>query len=675
MRKGIFVIIFVALILALVGCSKKGAETPQDRFDQYVELWNDQQFEEMYDMLSSDAREEFPPDQFIDRYNKIYKDLGISKLKISYDELSEGELKTALKEGAATIPFVVSMESIGGPIEFEYKAILIKEGEGKDGKWLIKWDPGFIFPPLKDGGNVRIHTDTPMRGQILDRNKKPLATNDHVYEVGIVPEGLGENSKKQKEKIAKLLDIPVEAIDAELSADWVRPELFVPIKKLPKGAESTITELKEVDGVSIREVMGRVYPLGKAAGHLTGYIGPISAEELEEKEAGQYSANDLIGKRGLEQLYEEQLRGEKGAKIFIVKEDGEEEVLAEKSAKDGEDIVTTIDVDVQGEIFNAYEERSGTSAAINPKTGETLALVSSPAFDPNEFLYGISQERLDELENDPQTPVINRFAATFAPGSVIKPITAAIGLKNGTIKPDEGIDIKGLTWAKGKDWGNYKVKRVSESDGPVDIADALIRSDNIYFAMKGVEMGAKSLANGLEKFGFGEQLPFEYPIPSSTISSSGELGDEVQLANTSYGQAEVESSALHMAITYTTFLNEGNMLKPTLLASEDTGQIWKENIISPDNAKFIQEILRDVVLKGTATTAKRDGLAISGKTGTAELKLSHDSEDHENGWFIGYPTEKQDILIAMMIEEVEDIGTSAFVAEKVADILVKLNNR
>ncbi|NLJ77767.1 MAG: penicillin-binding transpeptidase domain-containing protein, partial [Tissierellia bacterium] len=632
-------------------------------------------FEEMYDMLSSDAREEFPPEQFIDRYKKIYGDLGVSKVEFTYEGLSDEELKAALKEGSATIPFAVSMESIGGPIEFEYDATLIREGEDKGGEWLVEWDSGFIFPPLKDGGEVRIHTDSPMRGQILDRNKKPLATNDHIYEVGIVPEELGENSEKQKERIAKLLDISVDAIDGELGAGWVKPNLFVPIKKLPGDAESTIVELNEIDGASIRKVMGRVYPIGEAAGHLTGYIGSISAEELEEQEPGQYSTNDSIGKRGLEQLYEERLRGEKGAKIFIVKEDGGEEILAEKSAKDGEDIVTTIDIDAQREIFNAYEGKAGTSAAINPRTGETLALVSSPAFDPNEFLYGISQERLDELENDPKTPVINRFSATFAPGSVIKPITAAIGLQNGIIKQDEAVDIKGLTWAKGRDWGNYKVKRVSEGDGPVDIADALIRSDNIYFAMKGIEMGAQSFIDGLKDFGFGEELPFEYPVLDSMISANGKLDDEVQLANTSYGQAEMESGVLHMAIMYTTFLNEGNMLKPTLLASEDIGQVWKEKLIDSDNAELIGDILAKVVSEGTATTAKRDELAISGKTGTAELKLSHDSEDHENGWFIGYPTEKKDILIAMMIEEVEDIGTSAFVAEKVADILLKLSGR
>src|SRR5699024_9158108 len=112
----------------------------------------------------------------------------------------------------------------------------------------------------------------------------------------------------------------------------------------------------------------------------------------------------------------------------------------------------------------------------------------------------------------------------------------------------------------------------------------------------------------------------------------------------------------------------------TLLITEDTGQIWKEKLISSDNAKLLQGILRDVVLKGTATVAKNDKLAISGKTGTAELKTSKDDKGHENGWFVGYPTDKQDILIAMMVEQAEDIGTSTFVAEKVANLLLELSN-
>src|SRR5699024_1533979 len=125
---------------------------------------------------------------------------------------------------------------------------------------------------------------------------------------------------------------------------------------------------------------------------------------------------------------------------------------------------------------------AGTTAAIDPKTGETLALISSPAFNPNDRLYGMSADEWEELSTNEDTPLVNRFVATFAPGSALKPITAAIGLNNGSINPDEKVTIKGKEWSNGESWGNYTVKRVSTSNEHVDLSDALIESDNIYFA-------------------------------------------------------------------------------------------------------------------------------------------------------------------------------------------------
>lgn len=676
MKKAIRLLCLLTIIFSLVACSETEEITPNQRFEEYMDLWKKYDFSTMYDMLATESKNEYEPEQFIDRYQKIYEDLDITDVDLSFEPLTDEMLEQAKESGEATFTFSATMESVAGPIEFTYDATFVQEiidSETEETDWFLRWDPGFIFPPLKDGGEIRLQSTEPVRGEILDRNRMPLAINDYVYEVGIVPGQLGDNPDQAKQTIANLLKISVDTIEKELSANWVQPDLYVPIKKLPKTEENTINQLQAIDGVMMREVLGRVYPLGEAAAHLVGYIGQITAEELEQAEPGEYGPNDIIGKRGLEQIFEDRLKGERGIKILVIHENGQEELLAEKPVKDGENIMLTIDVNIQEKLYDAYDDQSGTAAAIDPKTGETLALVSSPSFDPNEFLYGITQSRLDELENDPKQPIINRFTATFAPGSVIKPISAAIGLKNGTIDPDEGIEIKGLTWDNGEGWGDYQVRRVSQTDRPVDLADAMIRSDNIYFAMKAVEMGSEAMTEGLENFGFGEPMPFAYPMSASSISNSGKLEGEVQTANTSYGQAEVEMSALHLAIAYTTFLNEGNMLKPLLLTSEETGQVWKEDLISPEDAELMQDILRDVVVKGTARIAHHEDLAISGKTGTAELKLSHDTEGHENGWFVGYPTEKQDILIAMMVEHVEDIGTSSYVAEKVTDILLELN--
>ncbi|PAV30999.1 penicillin-binding protein [Virgibacillus profundi] len=669
--KKITLFLSIIFIVFLTACSEDEV-TPNERFDTYVKQWNNEEFAEMYGMLTAKSTETYPTEEFVDRYAKIYEDLDISDLKVTFEKLNEDELEIAMEEGTATLPFKVEMESLAGPIAFDYDATLIQKGEEQEKNWFVQWDPGFIFPEIKDGGKIRIQSVEPKRGEILDRNKMPLAMNGPIFEVGIVPEKLGVNPKQNKEEIADLLGISVDGIDTALGAGWIEPHLLVPIKDIY--SEETRDKLLQIDGVSIDNGTGRIYPAGEAAAHLVGYVGQVTAEDLEDKEPGEYGANDVIGKRGLEQWYEERLKGERGLKIIIEKKEGEESViLAEKTVKDGETISLTVDVNVQERIYNSYDGDAGNAAAIDPKTGETLALVSSPAFDPNEILYGTGTNLWEGLQNNEQKPLLNRFSATFAPGSVIKPVTAAIGLQNGSIIPDEGIEINGLTWSNGEGWGNYEVRRVSESNGPVDLRDALVRSDNIYFATMGVEMGSEAFIIGLNNFGFGEELPYEYPITSSTVSSTGEINDEVLLANSSYGQGELEMSAIHLALTYTPILNEGNMVKPTLLMSEETSQIWKENLLSADHATMLQDTLREVVTDGTAKKADEADFPISGKTGTAELKLTGDDKSgQENGWFVGYPTDDQDILIAMMVEHTEDRGGSSYTVEKVTDILMNV---
>ncbi|MFD1361701.1 penicillin-binding transpeptidase domain-containing protein [Lentibacillus salinarum] len=670
------VLLLSLMLLSLITACSNDETTPQERFDQYISHWNNQAFSDMYSMLTDASAEAYPTEEFVDRYETIYADLNISDLNITYDELSEEQMDAAMDEGKAEFPITVEMTSVAGPITFDYEATLIKEKVDDEDKenWFVEWDPGFIFPEIKNGGEIGLETTEPKRGEILDRNRMPLALNDTVHEVGIIPEKLGEQSEQAIQDIADQIGMSEESIGDSLNQEWVEPNMFVPLEKFPQSQEDKVNQLIELDGVTTRDATGRVYPLGKAAAHLTGYISQVTAEDLEELDTDKYSTDDMVGQRGLEALFEKRLKGEKGAVITAVGENGGETIIAEKEVANGDNIITTIDADVQEAIYDSYDGDAGTAAAINPKTGETLALVSSPAFVPDNFLYGISQSQYEALQNDPQKPELNRFTATFSPGSAVKPVTAAIGLNNGSIVPGEGMEINGLTWSNGEGWGDYEVRRVSESNGPVDVTDALIRSDNIYFARKGVEMGSDALVEGLEQFGLGDDLPFDYPVTSSSVSSSGTIDDEVQLANTSYGQGEIEVSALHLALTYTPFLNDGDMLKPTFLADEENSQIWKEQLISSDEATLIQDALRDVVdaSNGTAKAAQDADFPIAGKTGTAELKLAADEDGDENGWFVGYPADDQDILIAMMVEETHDKGGSAYTVEKVTEILKKI---
>lgn len=663
-----FLICLLLLLVPFVSCSKSKV-TVDEQLEQYTTLWMNLDFENMYNLLTDEAKNEYTPTQFIDRYEKVYNDINMTNLNVSYSKLSKKEIKEAVKKKTIDIPLTISFNSIAGPIKFTYDLQLNQVEDSKQLTWKVNWNPGLIFPELTEGGKINIETIEPKRGEILDRNRMPLAINDLVYEIGIVPERF-VNEEEEIEKIASLLGMSQTSIEQKLNARWVKPDLFVPLKKIPNSKSDLINSLSNIPSLTYREVLGRAYPSGRATAHLTGYIGQITEEELKSVDQTKYKPHDEIGKSGLEQLFEDHLKGERGVKISVHQED-EEVVIAEKPVQDGENILMTIDINVQEQLFNAFENEAGTAAAINPKTGEILALVSSPSFNPNDFLYGISEHDWKKLQSDPRKPLINRFSSTFAPGSVIKPVTAAIGLENGTIKPNEGLTINGLTWGK-KGWGNYKVKRVSTSSKPVDLKDALNRSDNIYFAMQTVKMGAKSFIEGLERFGFNEKVPIQYPIEKSSISNDNTLKDEVLLANTSYGQGEIEVTPLHIALMYTPFLNDGHLIKPTILLEDKTKEIWHKNVISKENAQLINTYLRSVVTDGTASVANREELEISGKTGTAELKLTSDSKGSENGWFIGYPTESEDILIAMMVERVENKGGSSFVVKKVTDSLIKL---
>lgn len=658
MKKMMLLVILLSLFL-LAACSDEEVK-PEERFTDYVEHWLNQDFNAMYQMLSDQTKTTYSSEAFVDRYEKIYQDLSVSNLDLTY-QLPETEESD---EHPTAFPLTVSKDTVAGEVSFDSVISLVEQVDEEDNQdWYIEWDPGLIFPELKEGADVALNYTEPKRGEIYDRNGFGLAINDTVYNIGVQP-GLFQDQEEEVEEIAQLLRMSVTAIEHELSASWVTDDVFVPLKKVSPHDEALLDELFAIPAVIRQEVTGRAYPLGEAAAHLIGYISGITAEELAEQEPGQYHQNDVIGKRGLEQLFESRLRGERGVRIDAVTENSRTPIT-ETEAVNGEDITLTIDADFQQKLFESYQGDAGTSVALDPKTGETLALVSSPAFDPHTFTYGISQSEWDTLQEDEKEPLLNRFASTFSPGSTIKPITGAIGLSEGTIVPDEGITIDGLTWSR-DGWGSYVVRRVSESSEPVDLRDALIRSDNIFFAQKMIELGSENFVKGLKQFGFGEPFPYTYPIQRSTISNDGSIDRETLLADSAYGQGEIQMSALHLATTYTALLNEGSMIQPVLEVDEPTGEFSAEGLIAPEHATLMRDALRQVVISpnGTAQAANVDFVELSGKTGTAELKHSlTDETGQENGWFVAYPSDER-VLVAMMVEHVEDKGGSGYVVEK-----------
>lgn len=656
--------------------NKKGWEQPEELLVQYMERLSRKEYEQMYAMLDSDSVAALAKDEYIKRNSNIYEGIEMENLKIEQLKREEGA------EGLLTVSYHTAMDTVAGEISFENSAQFI---EGEEGYQLL-WKDGLIFPELEATDKVTVSVDSAERGEILDRSGAVLAGKGTASSVGIVP-GKLEDKQASIEKIAELLEVSAESVEQKLQAEWVRDDSFVPVKTIPKVQEASVTEgeqseeeileqerqqqLLAISGVMITDIEVREYPLGEAAAHLVGYVQSVTAEDLEEHEGEGYSATSVIGRSGMEGLYEKELKGEDGHEISIVDEEGtKKQVLALEVKQDGEDIKLTIDASLQQQLYEQFQEDQSCSVAMNPNTGEVLALVSTPTYDNNDFIMGMSDEKWSSLNEDERMPLYNRFRQLWCPGSTFKPVTAAIGLETGTVDPEEDFGNEGLSWQKDSSWGDYYVTTLHAYE-PVTMENALIYSDNIYFAKAALRIGAKKLAACLDNLGFGQDLPFEIVMERSQYSNTDAIETEIQLADSGYGQGEILVNPLHLASLYTSFVNGGNAIKPYLQYQESPGaEVWIPEAFSSETAAFILEAMKKVVNdpNGTGYGAHREDIVLAGKTGTAEIKVSQeDKEGTELGWFAVLTPEayvESSILIVSMVENVKDIGGSGYVVEK-----------
>ena len=312
---------------------------------------------------------------------------------------------------------------------------------------------------------------------------------------------------------------------------------------------------------------------------------------------------------------------------------------------------------------------------MNPKTGEVLALVSTPSYDNNLFVLGMSENTWNSLNEDENQPMLNRFRATFVPGSSFKPVVAGIGLSTGTLDPDEDFGAVGTSWQKDASWGNYYVTTLHGTD-PSNLENAMILSDNIYFARAALKIGQDTLTEQLDRLGFNERVPFDIWTTESTYSNEEGEWSEIQLADSGYGQGQLLVNPLHLAAIYTAFVNEGNMIQPYLRMTEPAEPtVWVEQAFTAEAAEIVKNDMVQVVEnpEGTAHACQMDGITLAGKTGTAEIKDSQeDTTGTELGW-LGILTpdagEQDAFLLLTMTEDVKDRGGSGYVVSKTAELL------
>lgn len=667
-------ILLIILIIGAVYASiflEKPTNQPEETLKTYMKYILDKNYEGMYDLLSEESKKKIAKETYLARNKNIYEGIEINDLQIKI-------VKTNRKEEKASIIYQVSMQTIAGEINFSNTSYFAKEEE----QYRLEWSSTDIFPDLENDFKVRVETIPANRGKILDRNGTILAGKQTASEIGLISGKMDEKTKEQDiEKIASLLDLSVSSIQDKITASYITEETFVPLRTIRKSEQTLKNQLLEIKGIKIVDTEERIYPLGEITSHLTGYVQGISEEELQEKKNQGYTAQSKIGKVGLEKIYEERLRAIDGAEIYILDSNGNRvKTLVKKDKKDGEDIKLTIDSTIQKELYEQFKEDKSASVVMNPKTGEILALVSTPTFDSNDFSLGMTNNQWTTLSKDENKPLYNRFLASYAPGSSFKPITGAIGLNVEAFTAEEDFGISGKRWQKDESWKDFYVSTLTTYSEEANLKNALLYSDNIYFAKAALKIGKEQFAQSLKSIGFNQEVQTPVGKVKSIYANTDSFVTETALANSGYGQAEVLVNPIHMAMIYSAFTNEGNMIETTIEYQENRSHSYRiEKAFDCKVANTIKEDLIQVVEhpNGTAHSAKTEGVLLAGKTGTAEIKSSkEDEEGSEIGWydmFIADKDSKKQLLIISMVEDVKKKGGSHYVVDKVKAVIDKID--
>lgn len=659
----IVAIIIIATILGTIATFvlSKNKNKPEDIWQKYIACINEQKYEEMYNMLTEDSKAKISQDDFISRNKNIYDGIDMTDMQIKISSVEEENSTTS------KISYNQSMNTDAGKIEFDNTVRLTKN---KEKGYLVNWSSSLIFPTLGNNDKVRIKTISAERGSIIDKNSQVLAGQGSVSSVGIVPGKLSDNKEADIEKIANLLGTTANSISKSLSASWVKDDTFVPLKKIAMNATDLKNQLLQIPGVKITTAKGRTYPLGEAAAQLVGYVQTITAEELEANRGKGYTATSMIGKAGLEKQYEERLKGKDGVEIYIEGEDGTRKTdIARIDVQNGETIKLTIDSKIQTKLYDELKENEGFFVVMQPKTGELLALVSTPSYNPNSFALGMGTDEWNNIKNNQGNPMLARYLQSYCPGSTFKPVTGAIGLTTGSLSAEDTFQYNGLSWKK-DGWGEYDITTLTAYSGPKNLKNALIHSDNIYFAQAALQIGKKNFTEGLNKIKFNENIDIGLTTSKSQYANSGDISNEKVLADSGYGQGEILVNPIHIASIYSAFANDGNMVKPYLEAKNiNAVEYLVENAFSKEAANTIKDDLIQVVEnpEGTANDMKVSGRTIAGKTGTAELKASKDAQADVLGWFDCFTTDENNnqLLVVSMVENGRDLGGSHYLIKKI----------
>lgn len=552
------------------------------------------------------------------------------------------------------------------------------------------------YHTLAESNRISIIPVAPNRGLITDRNGGIIAHNFFVYTLEMTPARINSLAETIEE-VGKLVEIS--------KGDLKR---FNKLKKRSQQFESIPirTHLNEVEaakfaanrfrfpGVEIKSRLYRHYPNGKSGAHIAGYIGRINNKDLKNLNKdgvlSNYKGTDHIGKSGIEQYYEKELHGTTGLKQVEINADGKAvRTLSSIAPVSGNNLSLSIDLSLQSIAENAFGERRGSLVAIDPKTGEVLALVSMPTFDPNLFVGGIDTYNWKLLNESLDKPLINRaLRGVYPPGSTFKPFVALAGLEAGKRKPPFRIKDAGY-YSLPNSTHRYRDWKVG-GHGYVDMKRAITISCDTFFYGLAMELGIEKLSNFVRQFGFGERSGIDIrgenggllPTPDwkrRRFKQPWYMGETVIVG---IGQGYTLATPLQLAYATAVLANKGKAMRPHLVKSitnvKTGGSLPVKPIVNgkveldPANFEIVEQGMIDVTLPGgtAARVGRGAGYTIAAKTGTAQVigikqnekydedKINERHRDH--ALFIAYaPTENPQIAIAAIVENGGHGGSAA----------------
>ncbi|WP_204106248.1 MULTISPECIES: penicillin-binding protein 2 [Spirulina sp. CCY15215] len=526
---------------------------------------------------------------------------------------------------------------------------------------------------LAENNRIRIVPRQPVRGTIFDRKGRILASSRLSHSAYVWPLAQKyETWETSVMRLSQILDIPPEEIRKPVEAAGYNSPTRVRIARGLNAKQITAIEeygfeLKGVD-VDIEHV--RDYPNKANGSHILGYTGELNAEELDVRRKDGYRLGDIVGKMGVEEGFEEMLRGEWGGQQVVVDGEGKVvEIKGEKQAKAGKDVTLTLDLNLQKVAESTLGRRKGAVVAIDPNNGAVLAMASYPAFDPNIFSKRISPEKWKELQGQ-GNPFVNRALRGFPPASTFKVVTAAAGMESGKYPPDTVLPTFAYLRVGGTAFGEWN----RAGFGPMGYVGAMAWSSNTFHGQIGRGVGGEVLIDWARRFGFGRKTGIEIASEAPGLIADDKwkrermnwewtAGDTV---NMSIGQGFTLATPLQVAVMFAVPANGGDLVKPHLLKNQEEQKNWREPLnLKQSTISTLRSGLRAVATAGTGTAVNRPGVpSPAGKSGTAEAPPGQ-----AHAWFGAFaPFDNPEIVVVAFAEH-SGGGGGKVAAPMVAQVL------